>query len=400
MGTPAPVKVALYRRLALERALDLTVVYASSESMRTFDGGFGAGMRWDADLTTGYRSRFLAHANVSPGLGDHVWSVRDTTVVREILRGRFDVVVLGGYHSVTYLLGAATQLASGRAVLFREEQTLLEPRSLVKTLIKAVVLRALFSQGSALCIGTENRRWFEHYGVPQEKLFLAPYAVDNDGLQAAAQLHATDRPELRRSFGIDDDGGPVILSVSRLIPKKQPLFLLEAFRRARERARCTLLIAGSGELETQMREIVASRSIPDVKFCGFVNRSRIGHVYGVADVFALLSRAHETFGLVVPEAMNFGLPVVVSERVGCAADLVANGVNGFVVSHTDPEPAALALGELVADAGLREAMGRASLRRVGSWSLTDEVDGFLRGIAAVVGPARWARAQGKPAGPV
>jgi glycosyltransferase involved in cell wall biosynthesis len=394
MGTPTPTKVPLYRRLAREPSVDLTVVYASSEGLRTHDAGFGYGVKWDVDLESGYRASFLRRADISPGLGDHFWSVRDTSVVRAIARGRFEVVSLGGYNSLTYFLGAMTQRLSGRALLFREEQTLLDPRSLAKTLVKEAALRALFRQGSALCTSRENRRWFEHYGVPQERLFSASYAVDNETLQADARRLASDRARLRHSFGIADDGGPVILSVCRFVPKKQPLFLLEAFRRVREQTRCTLLIAGSGELEAQMREKVERDAIPDVKFAGFVNRSRIAEAYVAADVFALLSKAHETFGLVVLEAMNFGLPVVVSEKVGCAPDVVANGLNGYVVSHTDPDAAARALCELVADAPRRHAMGQASLKRLESWSLDDEVAGFLHAIATTVGPARWSLAKG------
>jgi glycosyltransferase involved in cell wall biosynthesis len=393
MGTPAPSKVALYRYLAREPALDFTVIFASTEDLRVHDAGFGAGVQWDVDLTSGYRSVFLRNADRSPGLGDHVWSVRDPSVIVEILRGRFEVISLGGYNSLTYLIGAATQRALGRPVLFREEQTLLDPRSLPKTLVKELTLRTLFRQGRALCTSRENRRWFEHYGVPQDRLFQANYAVDNDGLQETARRLAPERKRLRRAFGIDDDAGPVILSVSRLVAKKQPLFLLEAFRRTREQVRCTLLIAGSGEMEPAMREKVERDGIPDVRFAGFVNRSRIGEAYAVADVFALLSKIHETFGLVVPEAMNFALPVVVSEKVGCAPDLVADGLNGFVVSHTDADRPAEALATLVADQALRRSMGQASLRRLESWGLPDEVAGFRRAIAAAVGPERWSRAQ-------
>lgn len=393
IGTPVPVKVPLYRQLDQEPALDFTVIYASAEGVSTFDFGHGPGVRWDTDLTSGYRSRYLRRASVTPGLGDHVWSVRNADVASEVLRGRFDVLALGGYTSLTYLLGAATQRAMNRPVLFREEQTLLEPRPLLTAMVKEIALRLLFRQGSAVYSSTENRRWFEHYGMPEERMFSAPYAVDNEQLQAAAQRLASERGRLRRSFGIDHDGGPVILTVGRLVHKKQPQFLLEAFRRVRERMRCTLLIAGSGELEGQLREHVERDGIPDVKLAGFVNRSRIAEAYAAADVFALLSRAHETFGLAVPEAMNFSLPIVVSQKVGCAPDLVANGLNGFVVSPSNAEYAAQVLRQLVANAPLRRAMGEASLRRLASWSLRDEVDGFLRAVAASVGPRRWSLAQ-------
>ncbi len=393
IGTPVPAKVPLYRRLAREPALDFTVIYSSAEGLRAFDGGYGQGVQWDVDLTTGYPARFLRRADVNPGLGTRTWSVRDVDVVSEIVRGRYDVLALGGYNSLTYLLGATTQRVRGRPLLFREEQTLLEPRSLTTTLVKEVALRLLFGQGSALYISRENRRWFEHYGVPAERLFPTPYTVDNAELQEAARRLTPERARLRRSFGIDVAGGPVIVSVGRLVAKKQPLFLLEAFRRARERARCSLLVVGSGDAEPHLRDRIERDRIPDVHLAGFVNRSRIAEAYAAADVFALLSRAHETFGLAVAEAMNFGLPIVVSEKVGCAADLVADGLNGFVVSPTDAEPAALAFARLAADGRLRQTMGDASIRRLETWGIDETVAGFLQATAFAVGPHRWALAQ-------
>ncbi len=94
------------------------------------------------------------------------------TLFSVLRRGRYDVAVvwMSGYNSITYLLGAATQRAMGGPILFREEQTLLDPRPLTNALVKHGALRLLFSQGRALYISSENRRWFQHFGVPEERL--------------------------------------------------------------------------------------------------------------------------------------------------------------------------------------------------------------------------------------
>jgi glycosyltransferase involved in cell wall biosynthesis len=239
------------------------------------------------------------------------------------------------------------------------------------------LLRALFSQGRALYTTTENRRWFQHHGVPDHRLFDTPYTVDNEALRAAADSLKGQKEALKREFGIEDGSGPVILTVSRLIPKKQPLFALEAFRRARERTPCVLLVVGSGPLEAELRDKVRREQIPDVVFAGFVNRSQISRAYAAADVFALLSREWETFGLVVAEAMNFGLPVIASDRVGSAADLVSSCHNGMVVSSRDPEEAALAIERLARDADLRKRMGAASLERIAKWDVAETAAGVI-----------------------
>lgn len=387
-GVPCPPFIPLYRCLAADPRLDFTVLYASSEGVRPIDAGlhgYGQTFAWDLDLLSGYRSIFLNAADRTPGLGERTWSVRNWDIGRKLVHGRYDVLSLAGYNSITYLLGALTQRALGRPVLFREEQTLLDRRSATNLIVKQLTLRPLFKQGLALYVSTENERWFRHFGVPEQRLFATPYTVENARLQTEADRLRPAKLKLRAEFGIPEARGPVILAVSRLIPKKQPLFLLEAFRRARERVACTLLLVGSGPLEPALRAYVDQHQIPDVVFGGFLNRSEIARAYAAADAFVLLSGEKETFGLVVAEAMNFSLPVIVSNRVGCAGDLVSSGYNGFVVSANDPEGAAEAIERLVADPAMRADMAAASLNRIDGWTVERTAAGFIDAALAAVG---------------
>ena len=381
-GQPAPSVIPLYRRLAADARVEFTVLYGYSEGVRPYDDGYGTPIAWDADLLDGYDSIFLRSADRTPGLGAHFWSARNFDVVPLVMRRRWDVLSMAGYNSATYVMAALAQRASGGALLFREEQTTLDPRSFSNTVAKQVVLRPYLGLGRGLFISTENRRWLEAHGVPTERLFASPYTVDNAFFQAqAVELHPR-RDELRASFGIGRQSGPVIATVSRLIAKKQPLLLLDAFRRARERVPCVLLIVGTGPLEAEMREYVDRRQIPDVVFAGFLNRSEISRAYAAADVFTLLSGEKETFGLVVAEALNFGLPVAVSDRVGCAPDLVSPGHNGFVVPAGDPGPAAHAFVALASAEGLRARMGTASRQRIDSWNVERSAEGVVAAAMA------------------
>jgi glycosyltransferase involved in cell wall biosynthesis len=377
-GAPATYSVPLFRRLAADPRVDLTVVYASSEGVRSFDSDwFGDPQSWDVDLTSGYRSIFLRAADRTPALGDHFWSVRNWDIARLLEQGRYDVLSMHGYNGITYVLAAVTQRALGGEVLFREDQTLLDPKPLRNVIAKQLILRALFRQGRALYTNAENRRWFQSFGVPDERLFFSPFTADNDYFRQAATRLGPKRDQLKREFGIADGSGPVVVTVSRLAAKKQPLFLLEAFRRVREHQRCVLMFAGSGPLEQALRDRVHQQNIPDVLFPGFMNTSEIPRAYAVADLFVLLSRERETHGLVVNEAMNFGLPIIVSDKVGAAQDLVSTDHKGFVVSSRDPAPAAVVIERLVRDPELRAKMGAASLRRIADWNVETAAAGFI-----------------------
>ena len=399
-GSPVPYKIPLYRMLHGDPRVDFTVIFASSAGIRPYDDdSFVRGVAWDLDMTEGYRGHFLKRADTSPPLGRYFWSVRDADVVQALLGRRPDVLWLDGYNSATYLMGIVTQRILGGRVVFREEQTMLHPRSFAKTIAKEAMLRALFRGHHAMYIGTENRRWFEHYGVPRDRLFSAPYSVDNDFFRREAERLLPHKQELRREFGVSDDEGPIVLTVCRLVPKKQPLFTLEVFRRVRAERRCSLIIAGSGPLEAQMRHEVEARRIPNVHFAGFMNQTEVSRAYASADIFTLLSREHETFGVVVAEAMNFGLPVVVSDRVGCAADLVSRDFNGHITPFDDVQAAAESLAHLVDHPARRQSMGLGSAQRIKQWGVERTAAGVLAATAAAVGRERWNRASAGIAGP-
>lgn len=391
-ASPVPYQIPLYRAIAADPRLDFTAIFASSAGVRPERLGFSEPIAWDIDALKGYRSIFLRRADQAGVDSASMLRHRDIDVITTLLRCNFEVLWCHGYSSLTHLLAIATQIARRRPLLIRDDQTLLHPRPRLKKLLKAVLLPAILKRSFALYVGIENKRWFESYGVPLAREFHVPWCVDNSFFRKDATALMPRRSELRQEFGIRAHAGPVILSVCRLIPKKQPLFLLEAFRRVRERERCSLLLVGSGELEGEIRREIALRDIPDVILAGFLNQSEVGRAYAVADVFALPSKMHETWGLVVNEAMNFHLPLVVTNKVGCAPDLVQEGVNGFVVSADDPRELAERLEALVASRKLRADFGAVSLKIVSRFTYPVAVEGVLRALEVAVGSARWAKA--------
>jgi glycosyltransferase involved in cell wall biosynthesis len=387
-ASPVYYNVPLYRALASDPRISFQAIFSSNGGIRPYDSGYGKAFSWDVDALAGYESRFLRKAETNPIHG-RFWEISDRDIVSELTRARFEVLWLFGYNYLTPNMAVAAQRLLRKPILFREEQTTLHPRPLARTLVKEVALRALFSQGAAVYISSENRRWFEHYGVPPERLFFSPYAVDNDRFRADAERLQPQRNQLRERFGVTDPDLPIILTVSRLLPKKQPLYLLEAFRKVRARHKCALVVVGTGEEEGPMRAKVAAEGIPDVHFAGFLNQTEVSEAYVSADIFTLLSLQHETFGLVTNEAMNFGLPVVLSDKVGCSSDLVIPGGNGFRVSAHDSDDAAVALAILVEDRDLRRRMGAKSRERIAPWNGTRAAQGVVQGIRYLVGERRW-----------
>jgi glycosyltransferase involved in cell wall biosynthesis len=374
----------LYRELSRRPEIEFTVYFYSDTTIGTFaDPGFGRRIAWDVDLLSGYRSKF---APSSRGLQlDRARWHPHLDIIRELIREQYDAVWVHGYAHIANWLAAAVAMATNARVMVRDDQTLLRPRPRRRSLAKHLVLRPLFRNSDCLYIGEENRRHFETHGARAERLFLAPYCVDNDRFTAVSDGLAAHRKAIRASWGLDQ--APVVLFAGKLIDEKQPLRLLDTFSRVARELPCWLLVAGDGPLALTFDSKVEALGTKRVVRTGFLNQSELARAYVAADVLVLPSSS-ETWGLVVNEAMNFGLPLVVSDRVGCAADLVQHGSNGFVVAHDDAFGFESALRELIQDGSKRMAFGARSRQIIKRYSVSRCADGIIRACIGAPEAAR------------
>jgi glycosyltransferase involved in cell wall biosynthesis len=240
-------------------------------------------------------------------------------------------------------------------------------------------------------------------GVPADRIFLMPYAVDNRRFTASSRLSNAERREVRASLGVGDDR-PIILYSAKFQPRKRPDDLLRAAALlTREETPFQLAMLGSGEMEPQLRAMTRSLGLTQVCFAGFVNQSALPRYYGACDAFVLPS-ADEPWGLAINEAMCAGLPIVASSEIGCVPDLVRDGSNGCIFPAGHVVALADALRSLIADAGLRQRMGQASRDLISRWSYAECEAGLSAALAsldvavppAAISPAAIPRADEAP----
>lgn len=183
---------------------------------------------------------------------------------------------------------------------------------------------------------------------------------------------ATERAQL----GIPEDA-VTILMVAKLTQYKNPDHLLAAYQRLKQQnLHVTLIFVGSGSEEEVLREAVRETELDQVHFMGFQNQSQLPRFYAIADVFAFPAEK-EAWGLVINEAMCAGLPIITTEEVGAAPDLVHHGENGFQFSTGDVDALTNHLRTLVTDHDLRRRMGQASLDIIQKWSYEEDVEQLL-----------------------
>lgn len=371
----------LYSYLNLSGDLEVTALYSSDISLRGGDDpGFGRAIKWDIDLLAGYRAVFLgerARTRVPRGF----WSLVAPEVWAEVRSGRYDFLWLHGHNYAVNIVALMAAKTRGIPVMMRGETHLGLRRGALKLWLRSILMRAFYKTCDRfLAIGSANHDFYRAMGVADAKIFKVPYTVDNARFIAASGLSAGDRSDWRRRLGVDS-AAPVILYASKLIARKRPLDLIHAAAMLSEqKLDFRVVFVGSGELEAQARALVERLGLKDVVlFAGFFNQSELPKVYGASDVFVLPSE-DEPWGLVVNEVMCAGLPVVTTDDVGCACDLVVQRENGFVYPAGDVGALAVALAELVQSPELRGRMGAASLERISMWSYAECAEGVARAV--------------------
>jgi glycosyltransferase involved in cell wall biosynthesis len=299
--------------LAQDSRLQVTVLYGDEHGMRQgFDPGFGKAVRWDVDLGSGYRFVTLKNRAPRPGVG-HFFGILNPELLRVLSPRDFDAVVIQGWNYALYPLALAVARWRRLPVLLRCESV--TPRDGCK---RELLRRYLGACAATLAVSTGNRRLLVSYGVPPERIFFSPYAVDGHRFALPAPERQAARAAWRQRLNIDD-AMPLLLFAGKLLPVKAPELLLQAFFALRRLGvKAHLCFCGDGELRRSLEQ--AATGVPEVSFVGFLNQTAMPGLYAAAD--ALVLPSHETFGMVVLEAMHAGLPVVVSDGVGCAEDLV------------------------------------------------------------------------------
>ncbi len=358
----------LYAYLSRDAEIAVTAVYCSDSSLRGgMDPGFGKPVTWNVDLLAGYRAIFLggrARNRTPRGF----FSLVCPEIWREVRTGGYDVVWLNGYAYAAYLLAFLAAKSRRIPVFIRSETHLRLARPRWRRWLRDGVLRIAYRfVDGFLSIGSANREYYIALGVPEARIFDVPYTVDNDRFMAAARSGAGRRNEVRKAYGLPLDQ-LVVLYASKFTRRKHPDDLVAAVARLRDDGvRVTLFLVGTGEMEAELRAAVHRRGLDDTVFAGFVNQAELPLVYAASDVFVLPSE-NEPWGLIVNEVMCAGLPVIVSEEVGCVPDLVRDGINGAQMKAGDVDSLVAALKNVIADEGNLRAMGRASLQIIQDWN--------------------------------
>lgn len=326
---PIQYNAPLFELLTKRNKIAVKVFYTWGESVLKdkYDPGFGKVIEWDIPLLKGYDYEFLE--NISTDKGSHHFSgIINPTAIQQINAYQPDSILVYGWAFKSHL--NILRYYKGKIpVLFRGDSTLLDKTGILASVKRTLFLRWIYRYVDfALYTGKSNYAYYQKAGLKAKQLIFSPHAIDNSRFTCTTEECKSAALVLRNKLKIQHNE-ILFLFAGKIESKKDPLLLAEAFINSGLTDKAHLLFVGNGELESALK--AKCSSFKQIHFLDFQNQSAMPSVYEASNVFVLPSKGPgETWGLAVNEAMANGKPVIVSDKCGCAADLVKQGKNGYV----------------------------------------------------------------------
>ncbi len=370
----------IFQKLAQDPRLEILVAYCSMQGAEArVDPEFGVEVAWDTPLFEGYPWVHVPNLAPRPGVG-RFFGLFNPGLWGLIRDGKFDAILVSGYFYASAWLAIMAARRHGVGLIFSTDAYSLRSlkiRSAWRLWLKKFLVRGIFGLGKAILgSSTGSVEYLKSLGIPESRIVLAPYTVDNAWWTARAA--AVDRDEVRARWGIPP-ASRVVLFCAKLQPWKRPLDVLEGFAKANVND-AYLVYAGDGPLRRTVEARAVELGVMErTRMLGFVNQTQLPAVYGSSDLLVLPSE-YDAFGLVVNEAMLCGCPVAVTEYVGAKFDLVREGENGFVFPCADVGALASIFHSYFLNQDSRTRMGAAARRRMETWSPREFVESVVKAV--------------------
>lgn len=383
VSEPIIYQEAMLQYLASLEDVELKVFYRSARATREHrQEGFNVEAQWDIDFLQGYDYEFLPSAVSDMKFG----MIRPLNYGFQKAIKRFgpDVLWVHGYSDLFRLYALRWAYQHGIKTLVRGESTL---SSCQQTRFKSRFRRTFFKMldrlvDGYLTIGSLNRQFYEHYNIHNQKLYHAPYTVNNEHFARFNEKFMTQ--QTRHELGVDADT-PVIIFAGKMFERKRCHDLVEAFNRLmahKPAVKPHLLLIGDGPDRAQLEKEVTSKGLDNVTFLGFVNQGDLPRYYAAADIFVLPSE-REPWAVVVNEAMNAECAIIATDEVGSANDLVDDS-NGAVYPVGDINALRRALEHLTQDQNVCRQAQKTSRERIKQWDISHTAEGVRQAAYAVI----------------
>lgn len=352
--SPSPYNSDLFRALARESEIDLTVHY-HQQSFSSHP--------WQSCLTKGYRSRgFTTFLGID-------WKLIRLTLSPPKPGTRRMFVIAGWNIPTSIVLLLVLGLGMGRYLIWTDAPNPDRQQSLWFRALRSLWLKWIYQRAyRVMGTGQPTLDALRLMGAPPEKLVNFPYWID------LSKYVLSDNTRHQS----DDTSRPIRFISSGRIQnalKGHDIAIRALVGQERKGKRgFEYRIAGTGEDENALQALAKELGIADhVELLGWLEPEQLLDELYSADALIHPSPVHEPYGVAVIEAMAASLVVLASDVTCAALDRIEHGVNGYIHSAGDVKELAAQIGELIDNPARLTVMGQRARSTAEQWPLEQAV---------------------------
>lgn len=373
----------LYDLFAEQENIDFKVLYCSDYGLeasgKRYHPEFGELPNWDINLVSGHPHEILKNHAFKKGIFKGFFGLINWGIYTRLRKEKPDLLVILGWNYFTLVYAVICCKLLRIKVYVRGDNTLDFDKGIspIKKWFKKIYFgKLLFPLYNKVgYVGEKNKAYFQSYGVKDRKLLKLPHAIDNNRFRSYYLENINSLTEVKSKLNLNADF--TIMFFGRLNKTKRVLDLLETLKFIK--GNVELVLVGDGVEKEAIEKYAFDNEIKNYRITGFKNQLDIMDYYLTADVVVMSSNFRETWGLVINEALNFNLPVIVSNEVGCSKDL-ATKKNGFIYPVGDTKILAQRIQFLVDNPEERKKMGEESARIIKSYAYPVIIENIINSI--------------------
>ena len=331
-NSPGPNQADFFDALYECPKIELSVLYCAGENYK-----------WRGTDSNRHKHHSRVLFNLNPWPDTRQYLHLNPEAILTALFSNYDLYVVQGYLYPTALLSLLSLYIVNKPFVFWGEMIDRNP-SMWKQMVKTIAVYPLFNRAEAiLTMGDRGFESFRAIGIPQEKMFNLPYCCNLD-----SYLAVDPKQRLKKK------GRKKLLVISQLIERKRVDIAIKSFLELAEKHKSwDMVIGGDGPLRAKLEAQVPTRYKSRVGFLGFVSKADQPEIYQSAHLFIITSK-QDGWGVVVPEAMAAGLPVISTTAVESAKVILRNDEAGVLINPMDQDATTEALDLLMSNAMQRE----------------------------------------------
>lgn len=347
---PAPYKIDFFNELG--KKLDLTVVFEAK-------GASNQGIKFNYNLETiqTFKAVFLSEGDI-----------KEKTVnwkITKYLKEPYDKIVIGAYSYFTEMFALLWLKTRKKPYYLSTDGGMIKvDENPIKKWYKTLLISGAVGYFSPSKTSDE---YLTYYGAKKERIHRYPFTSYGESKRLQCIVGAEEKSALRAKLRISES--VLILGVGQFIYRKGWDVLLKAM--VNVSGNTALYIIG-GKNTREYENIIKETGLKHIYLKEFMDSENLVEYYKAADFFVLPTR-EDIWGLVINEAINFGLPVITTTSCVAGLELVQEGENGYLITNIDSESGCqkltLKMTELVANKSLRDRMAQASLDKAKEYSI-------------------------------